>query len=380
MRPSPVKSIIAKRDAFVAGRDINVLLKTDQSDLLSYHEDWRARPVFIQYLNPEVLACYGKDIARNDNTWLLERAIHTTRLAVLSTESYLIVPASYIFEVPNFMLFLRALAPLVSQGIFCYTGPYVDLDVYRDSKIVEYRKDHSNPYISSKLTPKDWRTLVWTPRYSRSTAIDIGDRWRTALDSGGPLYTVRQQLHHRWSGRHAVFENMILDIPNRLEGQAFISRFVRGTIPVEFKPTENTQLNFFLSQAYLESYLLDLNATLLVDLPGDDLSCGLHTVNPKFSDRLVSARHLDIILTYAQIFHYVHEVADWDELLALRSEPGFGLLALHAVKSVNINPVRVAAVRTRRQGKLRPAGSILSAIDNIQYMAENLITLESEIY
>lgn len=373
MSQTTIQNIVARRDAFIAGRDIYIQLQADGTDLHPFEEDLRARPVFVQYLNPEILACYSRDLLQENNHQLLGNALYATRLAILATDSYLVVPSSYIFEVPNFALFLRMVAPLAAQGLFCYTGPFSDLDNYKESKIIEYRHDTANPYLLSDLSPKDWRSLGWKPRHSTSTAIDIGHRWRTALDPHGDLYVVRQQLHKRWTGRRTAFEKAISGTPERLEGQAFISRFVTRTIPLKFTPFEQTRLNFFLSRAYLESYALDLDAMLLVDFAQDDLTCGLSVTEPSFARRLVSARVLDIILKYVGISQYVHTIAKWDALLALRSEPEFALLAVHAIKSLSLNPVRVAAVRARRTHDLVPAESFTSAVDNIRYVTDSLI-------
>jgi hypothetical protein len=56
--------VVARRDAFTAMRDIYVTAVLGKAAMPENAADYqRERPVFVQYTNPEVLACYGLDVS-----------------------------------------------------------------------------------------------------------------------------------------------------------------------------------------------------------------------------------------------------------------------------------------------------------------------------
>jgi hypothetical protein len=377
--PVPTQQVWARRDAFVAARDIYVTAVLGRSSPPSpAHSDAvnRDRPVFVQYTNPEILACYGIDAGERHAALMLTQALDATRLALLLTERHLLIPASYIFEIPWYPIFLGCLEPLVRAGALRYVAPVPDLADYREMKLHEYRQDRHNPYRRAELrgicADPDFS---WAPRHGGGTAAGIGELWRAALRPGGELHGIARGTAHRWHRPRGRAERLLARTPERLEGQAFIARFVEHTLPVPLSPAESTSLAFFLSRAYLRSYLLDLDAAILTDLPAGDLACGLGHRSAGMAGRLPSARRLDTVLHWLGIADFVHRIAAWDELLRLRSLPGFGLVIDRAYNESSLDALRMAVLAARGSRGFRLAGTYAEAKSNVQAVAGALAGL-----
>ncbi|WP_067806828.1 hypothetical protein [Actinomadura formosensis] len=373
-RPAPTQQVWARRDAFVAARDIYVTAVLSRTATRTpfpagggYRPD---RPVFVQYTNPEILACYGIDARERHAALTLTRALEATRLALLLTERHLLIPASYIFEIPWYRTFLGCLAPLVRAGALRYVSPVPDLADYREMKVHEYRRDRLNPYrrtgVRGICSDPDF---TWAPRHGGGTAAGIGDLWRDALQPGGELHGIVRGTARRWHRPRGRAERLLGRTPERLDGQAFIARFVERALPVPLTPPESTSLAFFLSRAYLRSYLLDLDAAVLSDLPAGDLTCGLSRRTPGMDGRLLPARRLDSVLHWLGIRDFVHRAARWDELLRLRSLPEFGLVIDRVYDDSAADALRIAVLEARRSHRFRHAGTYAEAKSNVQAVA-----------
>jgi hypothetical protein len=292
----------------------------------------------------------------------------------LATDQYLVFPSSYIFEITWFGNFLAYIEPLIAGGHIRYTSPVPDLADYREIKVYEYRRDSENLY--AMFNPKDISchgSLIWTPRPGRSTAIDIGDRWENALAPGGSLHSLTRTIAKQRRHRYVKIERALERIPERLDGQAFIKRFVEPTLPAPVTPADSNKLAFFLSDAYLESYIVDLNAMMLVEFPIGGLSCGIERC-PDLRSRLVSARLLDTALRWLRVHEYIHRSASWDELLNLRSTVEFGILT-SAVGSGFTHALMFAILAARKTTHFKVADSYSQAAKNIALVADGIAAL-----
>jgi hypothetical protein len=83
-----------------------------------------SRGVFMQYLNPEILELYGVRI-HFDAHRVARIALLLSRYALLVSEGILVMPASYLFEVPLIHDLIRHLAPLREAGLLGFTSPSV---------------------------------------------------------------------------------------------------------------------------------------------------------------------------------------------------------------------------------------------------------------
>ncbi|MFC6882198.1 MULTISPECIES: hypothetical protein [Actinomadura] len=308
---------------------------------------------------------------------VLTHALDATRLALLLTERHLIIPASFLFEIPWFPLFLGCLEPLVHAGAVRYTSPVPDLAVYREMKAHEYRNDPLNPYPGTDLRGLAANPdFLWSARQGGRTADGIGDLWRTALQPGGDLHGIVRGAARRWHRPHGRIERLLAKTPERLEGQAFIGRFVESTLPARLSPAESTMLALFISRAYLRSYLLDLDAALLVDLPMGDLACGLATrAEEEMDGRWLSARRLDSTLHWLGTHVFVHRIASWEELLRLRSLPEFGWLIDRVYRERSTIALRIATLDARRSERFRNAETYAEAKSNVIAVADKMCNL-----
>jgi hypothetical protein len=182
-----VPEVSAGRDSFVAGRDQYLVI--GQSSLTAWASPVddglynRERPVFVQYLNPEIRACYGRGYRPQQADADLSHALHATRLAVLCTEGPLVIPASYLFEVPIMARFLESVEALRRAGCIEYSSYMPEAGAYAGHKAREYRGDARNPYSRhARGTVLDG--LAWRPRL-QSSAGDIAEDWGSAVT--GPV-------------------------------------------------------------------------------------------------------------------------------------------------------------------------------------------------
>jgi hypothetical protein len=366
----------SRRDVYGAGRDLYLTLGQPDGGVTARHSRSsaaydRSRPLFIQYLNPEVLSCYGFSFSNENATRILEDSLRATRLAALLTDAQLVFPASYIFEVPRFHVFLQDISTLITSGNVSYVAPVADLNEYRETKAKEYRNDSTHRY-DGKMGATVQKNLVWQPRIGTATASDIATHWRTSLDENGLLWRMIPTVSSRWTGSKENPEEVLRAIPERLDGQAFIGRFVQKVLPVGLTPGESTRINMVISRSYLLSYLTDLRANMLVDFSHADLSCGLleDPDHPNFF--LLSARRFDLALRWIGLHSYVHRVATWNALLSLRSMPEFGELTSVLYARREENSFRTAVIRTRRGAQLDNAATLTQAKRNVAAVASQL--------
>ena len=375
------RNIISGRDSFLALGDqylridplplVEATASTAERD--SRYD--RNRPIFIQYLNPEIRRCYRREYRPRTASRDLTEALNATRLSVLATDNSLIIPASYLFEVPILPQWLAEVRSLREAGHIEYTSHISDPVAYSEHKSVEYRNDTTNPY-SKKTRRALTGDLLWRPRYASSAAEFIAADWLRQLEPGGQLDGTLKSLSRRWPTENEDAETVMRNVPERLEGQAFIARFVQGRLPVEMIPDERSRIDFFLSQSYLSSYLTDLDAAMLIDFSFGRLSCGVDQI-PQLRSRTLSARRLTKFLRNLDILDFVLEGATWHDLIALRQSPETGL-ALDAVfDSGSEYQLQAALVRSKKRFRPGIAETMTTTAGRIAILAEKLLAAES---
>ena len=131
--------VSANRDSYAAARDQYIRIEAQSATFPAVTDDNlsnafdRNRPIFVQYLNPEIRACYGKMYRPRSAARDLADALHATRLAILSTENVLCIPVSYFFEVPILPAFLGAIEALRWQNCIQYSSNMSDLHSYMEA-------------------------------------------------------------------------------------------------------------------------------------------------------------------------------------------------------------------------------------------------------
>jgi hypothetical protein len=369
----------AGRDSYVAGRDQYLVVDSTRLDSSARRDGARntggydrERPVFVQYLNPEIRACYGRRYHPRDAHQDLAEALHATRLAILCTEGPIVIPASYLFEVPIMPRFLQAVELARHAGCVQYVSHIPDVDSYAEYKAIEYRSDARNPY-ARRIRRSMAEGLVWRPRVLSSAAGDISEDWKAAIAGYGALAPAVLSLAGRRETRFGDAESMLQDIPERLGGQAFVGRFVRAAMPVALTPEESFGVDMFLSRSYLRSYLLDLDAVIIADFSFGDLSCGVGRISD-MEWRVLSARHVDAILRYIGIYDLIHRGDRWADILTLRDSPDMGIVVHGAFDRARRDLVRHAAARARkRYASSAEVSTIGDAITRVEILSEEII-------
>ncbi|WP_248959349.1 hypothetical protein [Sphaerisporangium perillae] len=377
-RERPGQRVVARRDAFAAARDLYVNVVNDKP---AREPRWavpdggnayrRERSLFIQYVNPEILACYGKDVTGGDTAQILAQALRATRLAVLLTDAYLIFPSSYMFELPWFDVFLERIQPLVHEGLVRHTSSTPELTAYREMKVREYRRDERNPYSAPQRLRVE-PDLTWYPHFGIPTAAGIGDLWSRALAPGGELSGVVHAVARAWHRPYSRVESILAKSPERLEGQAFVKRFVAKTLPGPVPGDADGLLALFLSAAYLRCYVRDLDTAILTDLPIGPLSCRIDDSEEDMKGRVLSSRRLDLALQWLRVDHFVHGSATWKELILLRSSPEFGMITSMLFGSGSANAFRLAIIGASRSRHFGPAVTCGDALSNVAAVADRL--------
>ncbi len=326
----------------------------------------RNRPVFVQYLNPEILACYGRPIRFDRRQLSLDEAVHATRTAILATDANLIIPASYLFEVGQLTEIFRE---LFESGLVSYCSAIGDVSAYREQKLTAYRDDKTSPY-AIRARRETWHDLPWVPRRNFDTCEDIEADWASALDPRAQLHRLSTSIQRRLCTPLSDVDRQLREVPERLEGRAFITRFVTQVLPLRLTPRERLYIDLFISRSYLRSYLDDTDATLLTEFPFGELSCGLDGRR----DRLASAFAIDLALRWLGVHDYVHRLATWPEVLRLRAMAEFGFVLEHSQTTTGRRRLRAAVVACRRGGLGEVPVRLADAMAAVETVATRLTT------
>jgi hypothetical protein len=283
----------------------------------------RPRAVFIQYLNPEILQLYGVGM-HLDARRVARVALLLSRYAILVADGLLVMPASYLFEVPHISEFLRCLAPVRDAGLLGFTSPSPDLGQYVPAKRHEYRGERTlfPAYFDSRDdTMSSGSSLLWVPRVERSSAEDITAAWRSELTTGGLWDRILARSRRSGRGLPSRADGDIDAVPDRLDGRAFVARYAHPLIPLSLSPRDETLVSLLISRSYLESYLTELGALILSDTPLGALDCGIAPIGPAGTVQRVSWRVLSQVFSYLNLREAIDDGLSLQDLIKLRMEP-----------------------------------------------------------
>lgn len=282
-----------------------------------------SKPVFLQFINPEILQLYG--VLKHFPPNALSRlALLLSRYALLISDGILVMPASYLFEVPFIQTLLDNLAPIRDAGLLGFASPAPDLYQYAPAKRHEYRNEpnlfpayfqHADDHIG------DANSLIWIPRVLRSSAQDITAAWHAESHHGGLWDQLQASGRNGQSPHRSRVETEIANVPVRLEGRAFVARYVLPLIPLEFGPREETLVSLLISRSYLESYLDELEGLILCDTPLGHLDCGISAMSATGRIQRVSWRAIADALSLLDLREAVDDGLSLSDLIALRTEP-----------------------------------------------------------
>jgi nucleoside phosphorylase len=290
-------------------------------------------------MNPEICSLYG---VRNNghskqlhNDWVL-----LAKYAVLISTHGLVIPASYLFEIKSIDGFLKELSPVRAAGLFHLASATADLVEYAADKRHEYRDEkqiQAKYQIAEQLDGSiPEARLIWLPR-SGSASAQITEMWRSELVNGYGIWQAPLEDKHnkRQLVLPSVIESAIYSAPDKLDGRAFVYRFLEPFLPFDPDAAAGSKIKMLISRAYLESYLDELHAAILVDTPIGNLDCQIAKYGSSGNIRTVSWRGFSQMLEALNIRRQIEERFTWQQLIQLKSHPVFQWLSELAISEEN---------------------------------------------
>jgi hypothetical protein len=234
-----------------------------------------SRDVFVHFLDHEILDLYNIAKGFRDDEVLAE-STSALRIGYLFTTGSLLVPLSSYFESGLARAVLRSLRTLGEVGDLQIVASSEDYATFIYEKQEQYKHDRkryplyfAEDGIKELLTlriPLKLRRASSTRQITRgwkNSLTDLPDLWSPIFASGNP-------------GSTEQFENSIDDLPERLEGSAFIWSFVKPLLPVsDVTPAGELSLKRLISEHYVRSYIEEFEACILTGLNIGELDFGV---------------------------------------------------------------------------------------------------------
>lgn len=283
--------------------------------------------IFIHYFNPELLRAYGISNLQGKNKRLLQSSITTTKLAYILSELPLLIPASSIFESPNFKEFLESVKPLIDINFIKYVSPSADIESYAEKKIREfYNQPDLYPAYTDRGKFGDFIKLLeginWQPRFKLSASKEISKLWKNQLEGNDGLWRKILLSENLKSGSITSLENQIYDVPEKLDGAAFVLYNTQRLIPFKLSDKNATQVNFLINRAFVESYIYEYEASIVTDSPIGQLDCGITNTQNRFLETISFSRMRDVLKGLGVDF-ILQENFSWTQLIDLKYDPYF---------------------------------------------------------
>jgi nucleoside phosphorylase len=296
----------------------------------------RPHYIFLQFLNPEIRNLYNIDATWHGQN-LFRQWIRISKYGLLVADQGLAIPASYVFEVPELSALLEELQPIRELGLLHIVSPTPDLVLYAGQKRREYRDERAliRLYAAKDEPHPGDEHLIWLPRIGRSASDDIAAAWRGELEHpDGLWHGLLRATESRQFTLPAVLESAINNVPDKLDGRAFIYRFAKQLLPFAPDTAGETRLKLFISREYIRSYLLEFGAAVIVETPIGNLDCGIEKVSANGTIQTVSWRAIADCFETLKIRAQV-EALSWRDLSRLRVQP-----VLHWLMRLVLTPAR----------------------------------------
>jgi nucleoside phosphorylase len=283
-------------------------------------ENNTSRRVFLHYLNREVLIGYNALIP--DYRELLRRTLLTTRYSLLISDLPLILSPKFAFEFPVFHRFVGALKAVSSAGLLNYSSENPDYTLELPGKQKQYYHQQNlfQTYFEDELIKdalSDLQSIPWEPgQFSTSTTQAIVNHWLAAVGSTGLQSIILESSGKSWS------PDLLMDVPERLQGKAFIVSNVSDVLGDKFSPLQAKEINFLINSAYLRHYMKALKSDIMCDTPLGSLDYGLRE-HPEVSGRVLSFRKIREYMSVIGIAQSIENFLPWPDLIELRESLHF---------------------------------------------------------
>ncbi len=227
------------------------------------------RNIFLHFVDHEFLTLTSLDKAYFNPVLQLMRQVVTAALLVADNNVYM--PASAYFESE----YARNLFNLFPQfrhiGLLCLVGSAYNAGDFVEAKRPQYAKDHGRypRYFNDREVKRLLSSETnWLRRLS-SASHDISIGWSHSVDIENMIWVSLAQRHDISS--FTKLEKTLLAVPERLGKTAFIADFVLPLLQIPTLTSHDAkEINAFITQQYNYSYLNELGACCLVDLPFAD--------------------------------------------------------------------------------------------------------------
>jgi len=191
--------------------------------------------------------------------------------ALLIADNYVYMPASAYFESDYARILFNEFLEFRQLGFLRLIGSGYNIGHYVENKRIQYAIDHDRypRYFSDqevrRLLSADTNWL----RRTKNSSRDISDGWSLSVTAQEKLWISLAQRHELPS--LSKLEKNLLAVPERLGDTAFIVDFVLPLLQLPNPmPHDNIEINAFITQQFNYSYLRELGACCIVDLPFAD--------------------------------------------------------------------------------------------------------------
>lgn len=280
------------------------------------------RRLFLHFFDLHFLEAKG---ATSGNAGLMRNIAaecrRATRLALLSADEVL-VPASSFYESRVCHRILRELESFYGLGIIRLVASAPTIGVFAEQKLSQYDLG-SEQYKAYQRLARSSAAHPPLVLRERSATADITEGWISELRAGRV-----NRLANRLIDVPPDFEDLWSEVPERLQGRAFIVEYVAPLIGLDGpSATGRLQVHDVINKEYFDSYLRELGAGVVSDLLYLDAPFALPSYGPDlpYKSLLLSAKQEGLLR--------VVDVGSEDDLFALRSQPAWSACVARACDS-----------------------------------------------
>jgi predicted nucleotide-binding protein len=227
------------------------------------------RNIFLHFLDHEYLLLTGLDqISSSDAA---NRVYRTAIVALMIAADSAYLPASSYFESNLARKLFGSLPRFREFGFLRLLGSGFGVHDFFERKQDQYSRDRQR--YPRYFQPNEVRRLIreesiWHTR-QRSATRDIGEEWTHSVLNQDPIWDRLARDHGMKS--MAQVESDLLAVPERLGSDAFIEDFVSPLLGLgQVSQRDKARVNAFITRQYIHSYLAELSASALVDIPFGD--------------------------------------------------------------------------------------------------------------
>jgi hypothetical protein len=239
------------------------------------------RKVLVHFLDHEILRSFGVD--KKSVSRVLDELQFAFRVGILLALDGVVLPASHRFESAYAGRILERHKIFAEFGFVNLASNTVDIAAFFQQKQQQYSiNPQRHPlYFEKKVSEIESESIARWIIKTRNSTEDIVADW---LESIGNANTWGNIYPFSNVSSISRFEYELVQVPERLEENAFIGDFVVPLLPLKSVQEPVTRhINVLIQRAYINSFLKSYEAVCLNDLPLFDTSILLPADRPRYS-------------------------------------------------------------------------------------------------